>query len=67
MKTIISPPSTSAVVGPDFSGRPKRYDLDQSFAVKDLGRLKLRPIRLDDEKDMIVFHRRAFTCAISNT
>jgi acetyltransferase len=57
MKTIISPPSKSAAAVPDFSGRPKGYDLDQSVVVKDLGTLKLRPIRLDDEKEMIVFHR----------
>jgi acetyltransferase len=43
---------------PDFSGRPRRMNLDQIVAVKGLGKLKLRPICLEDEKEMVDFHRR---------
>jgi acetyltransferase len=56
MKTVSSSTNTESV--PDFSGRPRRMNLDQIVAVKGLGKLKLRPIRLDDEKAMIEFHRR---------
>jgi acetyltransferase len=56
MKTVSSFTNTESV--PDFSGRPRRMNLDQIVAVKGLGKLKLRPIRLDDEKAMIEFHRR---------
>jgi len=57
MKKITSPPSTNTDVLPDFSGHPKHYNLDQSVVVKGLGTLKLRPIQLDDEKEMVTFHR----------
>jgi len=42
---------------PDFCGRPRRINLDQMVAVKGLGKLILRPIRLDDEQEMVEFHR----------
>jgi acetyltransferase len=42
---------------PDFCGRPGRINLDQMVAVKGLGKLILRPIRLDDEQEMVQFHR----------
>jgi acetyltransferase len=54
--TTIVPPSEIADTIPDFSGKPLRFNLDQSVVVKGLGTLKLRPIRLDDEKEMIEFH-----------
>ena len=41
---------------PDFGGRPRRISLDQTLAVKGFGKLKIRPIRLDDEQEMIRFH-----------
>ncbi len=58
MKTTTAPSSEIAEPAPDFCGRPRRINLDQIVAVKGLGKLKLRPIRLDDEKGMIDFHRR---------
>jgi acetyltransferase len=42
---------------PDFSHRPRRLDLVKSVEVKGFSKLKLRPIRLDDESKMIEFHR----------
>jgi hypothetical protein len=57
MKTTISVPSKSADTVPDLSVCPKHYELDQSVVVKGLGTLQLRPIRLNDEAGMIVFHR----------
>jgi hypothetical protein len=54
--TTISPPSETPDAIPDFSGHPGRFNLDQSIVVKGLGKLKLRPIRLDDENEMIAFH-----------
>lgn len=56
MKTttsLLTPPATRS---PDFSGRPRRINLDQIVAVKGHGKLKIRPIRLDDEPEMIRFH-----------
>lgn len=41
---------------PDFSGRPKRISLTHITAVKEYGKLVLRPIRLEDEEEMIRFH-----------
>jgi len=57
MKTITAPrPALKAIRQPDFSGRPPRIKLDQTVAVKGHGKLKIRPIRLDDEQEMIRFH-----------
>ena len=55
MKTT-SLPALPAVRLPDFGGRPRRINLDQIVAVKGHGKLKIRPIRLDDEPEMIRFH-----------
>jgi hypothetical protein len=41
---------------PDFSRRPHRIHLEQIVEVKGFSRLKLRPIRLDDEGKMVEFH-----------
>ncbi len=43
---------------PDFSGRPRRINLEQIVALKGHGKLKVRPIRLDDEEEMIRFHEQ---------
>ena len=53
----LSPPSPSPS-RPDFSSRPRRINLDQVVAVPGHGKLKIRPIRLEDEKAMILFHGR---------
>ena len=59
MKTITSSPSPHpAIRVPDFGGRPGRINLDQILAIKGHGKLKIRPIRLDDEQEMIRFHER---------
>jgi len=56
--TIITPSAPPATRFPDFGGRPRRINLDQILAVKGYGKLKIRPIRLDDEQEMIRFHER---------
>jgi acetyltransferase len=56
MKSITASPSTPASHLPDFGGRPHRIRLDQAIAVKGYGKLKIRPIRLDDEEEMTRFH-----------
>lgn len=42
---------------PDFSRRPYRVHLEQIVEVSGFSKLKLRPIRLDDESKMVDFHR----------
>lgn len=59
MKTTTTSPSAPPTTRlPDFAGRPKGITLDQSVAVKGHGKLSIRPIRLDDEQEMIRFHER---------
>jgi acetyltransferase len=59
MKTILTSPSAPpAKCLPDFAGRPKRFTIDQTVDVKGHGKLSIRPIRLDDEQEMIRFHER---------
>src|SRR5208283_2851088 len=56
MKTLTASPSAPPVTRvPDFGGRPRRINLDQIVAVKGHGKLNIRPIRLDDEQEMIRF------------
>ena len=54
--TLASSPAPPATRFPDFSGRPKRINLDEIAAVRGHGKLNIRPIRLDDEQEMIRFH-----------
>jgi len=54
--TLISPSASLASRFPDFGGRPKRINLDEMAAVKGHGKVNIRPIRLDDEQEMIRFH-----------
>ena len=54
--TLTSPSAPPATRLPDFGGRPRRINLDQIVAVKGHGKLYIRPIRLDDEQEMIRFH-----------
>ncbi|HEY0257509.1 MAG TPA: hypothetical protein VGC39_08705 [Candidatus Methylacidiphilales bacterium] len=57
MNTITTTPTIPADNRPpDFGGRPRRINLDQIVAVKGYGKLNIRPIRLDDEGEMIRFH-----------
>ena len=51
--TLLSPPKKH---DPDFGGRPRRINLEQTVAIRGHGKLKVRPIRLDDEQEMIRFH-----------
>ena len=55
MKTI--QPSSPVSPLPDFSRRPRRVNLDQIVALKGFGKLKIRPISIEDEEEMIRFHR----------
>jgi len=42
---------------PDFSRRPGRIPLEQIVEVTGFSKLKLRPIRVEDESKMVEFHR----------
>src|SRR5271163_2640195 len=54
--TLTSPSTPRTTRLPDFAGRPRRINLDEMTAVKNHGKLIIRPIRLDDEHEMIRFH-----------
>ena len=56
--TTASPSAPPATRLPDFSGHPKRVTLDQTVLVNGHGKVTIRPIRLDDEQEMIRFHKR---------
>jgi acetyltransferase len=56
MNTTTSPSAPPVERLPDFGGRPRRINLDQIVAVTGHGKLHIRPIRLDDEQEMIRFH-----------
>ncbi len=58
MKNLLatSPRFASARL-PDFGGRPRRMNLEQITAVKGFGKVNLRPIRPEDEEEMIRFHQ----------
>jgi len=57
MKSAHRPPPKIQEPTPDFSRRPHRLHLEQIVEVTGFSRLKLRPIRLDDESKMVEFHR----------
>lgn len=57
VKTIVTPSLAPPMTRlPDFGGRPKRITLNSIVTVKGHGKLKIRPIQLDDEEEMIRFH-----------
>jgi acetyltransferase len=43
---------------PDFCNRPRRINLEQLVAIKGYGKLIIRPIRQEDEAEMVRFHQR---------
>jgi hypothetical protein len=57
MKSPRRPPFKTEKPIPDFSRRPHRIHLEQVVEVEGFSKLKLRPIRLDDESKMAEFHR----------
>ena len=57
MKSTGRPTSQTEEKIPDFSRRPHRIHLEQVVEVTGFSKLKLRPIRLDDESKMVEFHR----------
>jgi acetyltransferase len=57
MKITPRPTSKTEKSIPDFSLRPHRMHLEQIVEVTGFSKLKLRPIRLEDESKMIDFHR----------
>ena len=57
MKRARRPASKIEKSVPDFSRRPHRIHLEQVVEVQGFSKLKLRPIRLDDESKMVEFHR----------
>lgn len=58
MKTLTEAPAPHRLQFPDFGGTPKRINLSRIEIVKGLGRLRLRPIQLEDEPEMVRFHER---------
>jgi len=52
-----SPPNPPIAILPDLRSRPKGMNFAQTVAVKGFGKLRIRPIQLDDEEEMIVFHQ----------
>jgi acetyltransferase len=57
MKAITLPPAkVQRVRPPSFSDRPKRLSSELNLVVEGYGKLKFRPIRPDDEQEMIRFH-----------
>ncbi len=57
MKITPRPGSKTEKPIPDFSRRPRGMHVEQIVEVTGFSRLKLRPIRLDDESKMVEFHR----------
>jgi len=57
MKNTRRTPSQVKKSIPDFSRRPHRIHLEQIVEVTGFSKLKLRPIRLEDESKMVEFHR----------
>jgi hypothetical protein len=55
MKSTRRPTSQAEEEIPDFSRRPHRLHLEQVVEVTGFSKLKLRPIRLDDESRMVEF------------
>jgi acetyltransferase len=58
MKTLAKSPTSPETRLPDFGRHPRRADLNRIESVKGLGKLRLRPIRPDDEPEMVRFHER---------
>jgi acetyltransferase len=57
MKTTPRPAAKPEKPIPDFSRRPRGIHLEKIVEVTGFSKLKLRPIRLDDETKMVEFHR----------
>jgi len=58
MKTLTASLSAPQAIDlPNFGCRPWRINLDQIVALKGYGKLKIRPIRRDDEEEMVRFHQ----------
>lgn len=54
-KSHLAPP---IAILPDLMSRPEGINFSVAVAVKGFGKLKIRPIQLDDEEEMIAFHQR---------
>ena len=58
VKTTSKPLPSPQIKGlPDLRGRPGRIKMCPIVVVKGFGSLKIRPIQLDDEEEMIRFHQ----------
>ncbi len=64
MKRPLRPKPKGEESIPDFSRRPRRLVLEQIVEIAGFSKLKLRPIRLDDESRMVEFHRGLSTKSI---
>jgi acetyltransferase len=59
MKIISDPlPASRLARSPDFSGTPGRLKLGTTLTVKGHGQVRIRPIRLEDEQEIVRFHAR---------
>jgi len=58
MKTLAKAPASPRTRLPDFGRHPRRVNLNRVETVRGLGKIKLRPIRPDDEPEMVRFHER---------
>jgi acetyltransferase len=56
--TKMSSPTPPITILPDLASQPTGMNFGQDVAVKGFGKLKIRPIQLDDEEEMIRFHQR---------
>ncbi len=58
ISTRESSPNPPIAVLPDLRSQPEGINFSRTLAVKGFGGLKIRPIQLDDEEEMIRFHQR---------
>jgi acetyltransferase len=57
MKTAHLPPAIDPHAAPCFGGHPDGLHLERIIKVRGQGKFRMRPIQLDDEEDMIHFHK----------
>jgi len=58
MKMLAKAPASPRTRFPDFGKRPLRFNLNCIEIIKGMGKLKIRPIRPDDEPEMVRFHEK---------
>lgn len=58
MNTLAPAPAPLKIRLPDFGKHPRRINLNRIETIRGLGKLRLRPIRPEDEPEMVRFHER---------